>query len=218
MPSLAKEKELLVPGYYFLILVNSEYPCCWGHTALTFPFLWEIFQFAVSVEIWRKNFVVTLLPSFPPHWCHIGGMENRAHQILRHIGLTGEEVDEPHNNRKCHNNCQPLQDIGDILQQIITDERMRPRPGNNRGTMWELDLRHWIGGIRYPSELNGGSTSHSSHTETTNPQYCWILLHLRISPSLSHSPDQQDPSSHYKYKAEFVSHLWFIDQRGSNAK
>lgn len=166
----------------------------------------------------RTLFVVTLLPSFPPHWCHIGGMENRAHQILCHIGLTGEEVDKPHNNRKCHNNCQPLQDIGDILQQIITDEMMRPRPGNNRGTTWELDLRHWIGGIRYPSELNGGSTSHSSHTETTNPQYCWILLHLRISPSLSHSPDQQDPSSHYKYKAEFVSHLWFIDQHGSNAK
>uniref|UniRef100_A0A3P9B5X2 Uncharacterized protein n=1 Tax=Maylandia zebra TaxID=106582 RepID=A0A3P9B5X2_9CICH len=57
----------------------------------------------------------------------IGGMENRAHQILCHIGLTGEEVDKPHNNRKCHNNCQPLQDIGDILQQIITDEMMRPR-------------------------------------------------------------------------------------------
>uniref|UniRef100_A0A3B4F1Z0 Uncharacterized protein n=1 Tax=Pundamilia nyererei TaxID=303518 RepID=A0A3B4F1Z0_9CICH len=57
-------------------------------------------------------------------------LQNRlilAMGILRHIGLTGEEVDEPHNNRKCHNNCQPLQDIGDILQQIITDERMRPR-------------------------------------------------------------------------------------------
>lgn len=82
------------------------------------------------------------------------------------------------------------------------------RPGNNRGTTWEFDLRHWNGGIRYPSELHGGSTSHSSHTETTNPQYCWILLHLRISSSLSHSPDQQDPSSHYKCKAEFASYCF----------
>uniref|UniRef100_A0A668TIH5 Uncharacterized protein n=1 Tax=Oreochromis aureus TaxID=47969 RepID=A0A668TIH5_OREAU len=50
----------------------------------------------------------------------------KAHQISCHIGLTGEEVDEPHDNRKRHNNCQPLQDIGDILQQImaITDESL----------------------------------------------------------------------------------------------
>uniref|UniRef100_A0A8C4NYN3 Pre-B-cell leukemia transcription factor 1 n=1 Tax=Dicentrarchus labrax TaxID=13489 RepID=A0A8C4NYN3_DICLA len=56
-------------------------------------------------------------------------MEDQARMMLGHIGLTGlsqEDVGDPDNIRKHHNLGQPQQDIGDILQQImtITDESL----------------------------------------------------------------------------------------------
>lgn len=56
-------------------------------------------------------------------------MENQASMMLAHIGLSGlsqEDVGDPDNMRKHQNMGQPQQDIGDILQQImtITDESL----------------------------------------------------------------------------------------------
>lgn len=53
-------------------------------------------------------------------------MDNGAHQLAGHNGLTGEDVGAPDDNRKHNNHCQPLQDMGEILQQImaITDESL----------------------------------------------------------------------------------------------
>ncbi|CAJ1053204.1 pre-B-cell leukemia transcription factor 3-like isoform X3 [Xyrichtys novacula] len=50
-------------------------------------------------------------------------MENQAGMMLGHIGLSGlsqEDVGDPINMRKHQNMGQPQQDIGDILQQIMT--------------------------------------------------------------------------------------------------
>ncbi|XP_074519926.1 pre-B-cell leukemia transcription factor 1-like isoform X2 [Halichoeres trimaculatus] len=56
-------------------------------------------------------------------------MENQTGMMLAHIGLSGlsqEDVGDPDNMRKHQNMGQPQQDIGDILQQImtITDESL----------------------------------------------------------------------------------------------
>lgn len=54
----------------------------------------------------------------PPR--QIGSMEDHGHMMLGHIGLSREDLGDPDNMRKLHNLGEPQQDIGNILQQIMT--------------------------------------------------------------------------------------------------